>query len=143
MEDHDGLQVCRLIAGILALQRLKDDVGEVDARGAVAVGFALHELAPAEGAACADLIVDHDLLAEFFFKVGLLKTGEQVGFAAGTEGDEIVDGLVLGELHIGGGSRGYASGQHGETCKGGKQLFHEKLLGLMFVIRSSGTHGRW
>jgi hypothetical protein len=75
------------------LQGLQDNVGDVDTGHQVAVRLGSHQLAPTQGTAAADLVVDDDFLPKTLFKYRLLAAGFAVGLPARVEGDQVGDGL--------------------------------------------------
>ena len=123
-EQHDGLDLVGGVAGLLALQGLEDDVGQVETGGVVAVGLVADEFLPAHGTAAAHEIGDDHALAQSFFEQGLLSAGEDVGFTACIEGDHVCDGRTGEICGRGGGDEERHRGE------GEQKLFdqHDSLL---------------
>ena len=107
LEDRHRNDLFGLVPHLL-LQRLQDDVGDVESGDEIPVRICSRQLPPAQGAAAACFVVDQDLLLQDALQVRLLASGLPVGLAARSEHDEIGD-LLCGV--IGGGQGG--NSRHG------------------------------
>ena len=88
LEDHDRHDLIGLVADFL-LQRLQDDVGDVEPRERVAVGLGPGELAPPQCTAAAHLVVDDHLLTQDPVEVRLVEPGAAVRLPPRIETDHV------------------------------------------------------